>query len=112
MLKMDIEYNRNILFVRLKGILDKKSSYKINNYINPVIKKHNIKCLVYNLDDLDGIDTSGVAAITASKYIIKCNRGVIYTCGKKERLNGLSKLVKLKRIEEEWDAFKITEMIK
>ena len=32
MLKMDLEFNRGILFVRLKGKLNRKTSYKINNY--------------------------------------------------------------------------------
>lgn len=48
MLKMDLEFNKGILFVRLKGKLLRKNSYKINNYLNPVLKKHKIKYLVYN----------------------------------------------------------------
>lgn len=112
MLKMDIEYNKKILFVKLTGILNKKSSYKINNYLNPVIKKHNIKCLIYNFDDLDGIDISGIDAITASKCLIKNNKGKIFACGNKERIEGLSKLVKLKKVENEFVAVKIMEMIK
>ena len=43
MLKMDLEFSKGILFVRLKGILNRKTSYKINNYLNPVLKKHKIK---------------------------------------------------------------------
>ena len=37
MLKMDLEYNKGILFVRLEGILNRRSSYKLNNYLVPVI---------------------------------------------------------------------------
>lgn len=48
MFKMELEYKNGILFARLKGILNRKNSYKINNYLNPVLKKHNIKCEVVN----------------------------------------------------------------
>jgi len=47
MFKLELEYKDEILFARLKGILDRKASYKINNYLNPVIKKHEIKNLEY-----------------------------------------------------------------
>ena len=39
MFKLELEYKNGILFARLKGILNRKNSYKINNYLNPVIKK-------------------------------------------------------------------------
>ena len=32
MLKMNLEYNKGILFVRLDGMLHRGSTYKINNY--------------------------------------------------------------------------------
>ena len=48
MLKVDMEYDKGILYVRLKGVLDRKASYKINNYVVPVILKHKIKYLVFN----------------------------------------------------------------
>ena len=50
MFKLELEYKNGILFARLKGILNRKNSYKINNYLNPVIKKHEIKYLVYNFE--------------------------------------------------------------
>ncbi len=49
MLKVDMEYEKGILYVRLKGVLERKYSYKINNYIVPVVLKHKIKYLVFNL---------------------------------------------------------------
>ena len=32
MFKLELEYKNGILFARLKGILNRKNSYKINNY--------------------------------------------------------------------------------
>ena len=73
MFKLELEYKDEILFARLKGILDRKASYKINNYLNPVIKKHEIKNLVYNFEKLEMVDNSGIEALINSKYYIKCN---------------------------------------
>ena len=56
MLKMDMEYNHGVLFVRLDGILNRSTSYKLNNYLVPVILKHKIKYLVYNCFLLESID--------------------------------------------------------
>ena len=49
MFKLELEYKNWILFARLKGILNRKNSYKINNYLNPLIKKHQIKNVILNL---------------------------------------------------------------
>ena len=32
MLKMNLEYDKGILFVRLDGVLNRSTSYKVNNY--------------------------------------------------------------------------------
>ena len=48
MLKMNLEYDKGILFVRLDGVLNRSTSYKVNNYLVPVLLKHKIKYLVYN----------------------------------------------------------------
>ena len=49
MLKMDMQYIRGILFVRLGGVLTRKNTYKINNYLVPVLLKHKIRYLVYQI---------------------------------------------------------------
>jgi len=77
---MDLEYNQGILFVRLKGILDKEFSYKINNYLNPVINRHKIKYLVYNFYSLIDIDQSGIKAISNTEEEIESNEGTICLC--------------------------------
>ena len=77
MLNMDLEYNKGILFVRLKGNLNRKSSYKLNNYLLPVLLKHKIKYLVYNLYELNTVDEFGLDAILNTKCAIKSNKGKI-----------------------------------
>ena len=34
MFKLELEYKNEVLFARLKGVLDRKASFKINNYLN------------------------------------------------------------------------------
>ena len=104
MLKMNLEYNKGILFVRLDGMLHRGSTYKINNYLNPVIKKHNIKYLVYNFEDLEMIDNSGIDAIKNSKYFVKCNKGVVKVCGVCGAQEYLCKYLKLVKVKSEIDA--------
>ena len=80
MLKVDMEYDKGILYVRLNGVLDRKVCYKINNYIVPVVLKHKIKYLVFNLFDLKDIDESGLDAMLNTKCAIRTNKGKICLC--------------------------------
>lgn len=110
MLKMDLEFNQGILFVRLRGSLNRKTSYKINNYLNPVLKKHKIKYLVYNFYFLKDIDNSGIDAILNTKYIIKENNGKIRMCEINENIKEKIKGAKLARIKNELVAFNLLEV--
>ncbi len=80
MLKVDMEYDKGILYVRLEGILERKTCYKLNNYIVPAVLKHKIKYLVFNLFMLKDIDESGIDALLNVKCAIKTNKGKICLC--------------------------------
>ncbi len=80
MLKVDMEYEKGILYVRLRGVLDRKATYKINNYIVPVVLKHKIKYLVFNLFELKDIDESGMDSLLNTKCAIRTNKGKICLC--------------------------------
>ena len=97
MFNMDLEYNKGILFVRLNGCLTKKGSFKLNNYLVPVILKHKIKYLVYNLFELDDIDEAGVDALLNTKCAIRANKGKIFMC---EVPKIISKNIRKLRIKE------------
>ena len=94
MLKMDMEYEKGILFIRLNGSLNRKTAYKINNYIVPVVKKHHIKYVIYNLKDLKTIDGTGYYAFLNTK---------LYLCHvSKENQTNLKKLhIKILSSEKE-----------
>lgn len=111
MLKMETEYDHGILFVRLKGILNRRSSYKINNYINPVLKKHNIKYLVYNFEYLTGVDNAGIDALLNSKNILKKQKGKLRVCVNNINMKKICRALNLSILKNESEAFKLMEMI-
>lgn len=111
MFKMELEYKNKVLFARLKGVLNIKYCYKINNYLNYVIKKHNIKYLVYNWEELDSIDNYGLDAISLSKYYVKKNKGFIRICNAKGSLDYLRRYLHIKSIDSEEVALQEMEMV-
>ncbi len=105
MLKMDLEYNRGILFVRLDGSLNRRSSYKLNSYLVPILLKHRVKYLVYNLYNLYGVDESGLDAILNTKCAIKVNKGKIYMCEVNSDIKPNLKRLRINMTKSELTAF-------
>lgn len=109
-MKMDLEFINGILFCRLKGRLNHKTSYKINTYLLPAIMKYKIKYLVYNLYELDDIDDFGIDAILNTKCAIKGNKGKIYMCEVHRDIESKVKGLKIKKTESERTALKLIEV--
>lgn len=110
MLKMDLEYEDEIFFIRLNGTLNKNNTHKINNYIVPVIKKHKIKNVLINIKGLKKIDSSGINAILNIKCITRINKGKVYLCGVNKELNESLKILKLKNLLSENSLLKRIEV--
>lgn len=110
MLKMDMEYNKGILFVRLDGALNRNTIYKINNYLVPVLLKHQIKYLVFNFYNLLDIDEDGVDALLNTKCAIKQNKGIILLCEVNKLLNKKINKLRIKKTDNELTAFKVIEV--
>lgn len=110
MLKMDLEYKSGILFIRLNGALKRNTSYKLNNYIVPVLIKHKIKYLIYNLKELKSIDEQGIDAILNTKCKIRKNKGIICVCEANEETKDKMKRLKLKHYFNEKTALKKIEV--
>lgn len=106
MLKVDAEFNKGILFVRLNGSLNRRTIYKVNNYLIPIILKNDIKYLVYNFYDLKSIDEDGMEAILNTKYAIKNNKGKLYLCETNTSLKKQIKKLHIKNLTNELKAFK------
>ena len=110
MLKMNLEYDKGILFVRLDGVLNRSTSYKVNNYLVPVLLKHKIKYLVYNFYYLDDIDDNGLDALLNTKFAIKNNKGIMYICEVNKDLNKKIHKLHIKKLDNELTALKTIEV--
>ncbi len=110
MLYMDLEYCKGVLFVRLDGALTKRNTYRINNYLAPVLKKHRIKFLVYNLFSVVNVDDAGIDALLRTKHAIKSNHGSVYLCEVPEHLKKTFKRLRVKETESELTALNILKV--
>ena len=107
MFHINVEYNKKIVFVRLDGKLTNKNSYKINNYLNPLLQKYHQKYVIYDFKKLKDIDTSGIETIRKSKVIIKKNKGVIILCHVNNKIKNKINDLKIKIINKEYIAKKL-----
>ena len=105
-----MQYIRGILFVRLGGVLTRKNTYKINNQLVPVLLKHKIRYLVYNLYELNGIDESGVDALLNTKCAIRANKGKICLCEVSEGMKGQLKRLRIKNVQNERCVFDLIKI--
>lgn len=103
MLKMDLEYKDGILYARLGGVLNNKSSYKINNYLIPVIEKHKIKYLIYNLKNLSDINQEGTSAIVKTKIEMKKIQGKLFLTNLSESVALKLRNLKITKLKDEQD---------
>ena len=77
MLKINMEYWKGILFVRLKGNLNANTSKKFLEYAIPIIKDYGIRYIVYNLGELVSLDETGEKALTKAGECAKGNNGKV-----------------------------------
>lgn len=70
MLKIEMEFKKGILFVRLEGSLNKRNIEKFNNEVIPVVLKHGLKYVVINLDKVNAIDTNGIESLMELNEIV------------------------------------------
>ena len=79
-MKIDMEFRKGILFIRLNGSLEKKNVVKFNEEVLPVILKHGLKYVVVNLDKLNSIDVKGIEALISLNEIVTRNNGKTSLC--------------------------------
>lgn len=75
MLKINLEFRKGILFVRLKGALTKYTYKSLDNYLIPVINNNGIRYLVYNLEGVTIVDNYGEASLKKGVDAAKLNCG-------------------------------------
>lgn len=99
MLKTNMEFRKGILFIRLKGDLNKNTIKKVTF--------EDFKYVVLNLDNMYSIDSYSI------KYLNKIYKNIEYEDGKLiicDKFNITSRLLKdIPKINDEYDAFKLFE---
>ena len=110
MLKMDLEYESCILFVRYKGALTRKNTYKITNYIIPIIRKYPIKYVIFNMSKISKMDEQGIDSLLSVKCTLKNHHGKIYLCEVEKALKLSLKRLHIKVLSSEETALKLCEV--
>lgn len=81
MLDINIEFRKGILFIRLEGILNYETVYKLNEEVLNTIKTNGIKYIVFNLENLYYIDMDGIKAIMNHYNLVNSYNGKSLICG-------------------------------
>ena len=75
MLTVATEFREGILFVRLKGHLNKDTIGKLNKRVTNIVKTNGIRNIVFNFTNLKSIDIKGINAILYNYELCKNNDG-------------------------------------
>lgn len=86
MLDIDIECRKGIFFIRLNGILNNETVYKIKEEVLDIIQFNGIKYIVFNFENLCYIDMIGIKALKKVYKSIKNNYGNVYVCNIKSNI--------------------------
>ena len=92
MLNVGTEFRKGILFVRLKGHLNKNTINKLNKRVTKVVKDNGIRNIVFNFSNLKSIDLKGINTIFYNHELCKNNEGRSLMCGNNDNIR-----TKLKR---------------
>ena len=86
MLNVGTEFRKGILFVRLKGHLNKDTVNKLNKKVTNIVKENGIRNIVFNFTNLKSIDIKGINAIFYNYELCKKNEGISMFCGNNEKI--------------------------
>lgn len=103
MLKIDIIPTKGILCIKLKGKLNKRNTPKFEKEVTMLIKKAQIKNIVFNIKQLDHIDKYGLKTLKNSLLICHLNKGKSFIClnNNQKELLKINNIKHLKTIEDE-----------
>ena len=80
MLEYNFVFKKGILFVRLKGEINEVTSKIINEEIEPLIVENGIKNVVFNVEEINNINTYGINTLYNSYIKLNKKNSVISLC--------------------------------
>lgn len=92
MLKINLEYKKGILFIRLKGNLNQTTAPRFREYALPIINDYKIKYIIYNLNNLKNLDDVGKEVIKESSKCIKKHKGQVLVISNKDNALNLDNI--------------------
>jgi stage II sporulation protein AA (anti-sigma F factor antagonist) len=104
---LELKLIRNTLIIRLKGEFDMLKAEKIRRQIDERLQDDQVRNLVFNLEKVSFVDSSGLGVIIGRYKKIKEKNGSMYIVGAQpvvEKilvLSGINKLVPLFKNEQE-----------
>ena len=114
MLNIGTEFRKGILFVRLKGHLNKDTINKLNKRVTKLVKDNGIRKIVFNFTNLKSIDIKGINTIFYNYELCKNNEGVSLLCGNNDNIRQKLKKTRLVNyvyeIKDELSAVKILNL--
>lgn len=102
MLKINLEFRKGVLFVRLNGKLNDKDS--LDN-INSLINEIGIKYIVININNLKCIDLDGIKCILNYQDKLINNNGLLLLCESNNLISNRIFKNKIPYINNEIQAF-------
>lgn len=86
MLNVGTEFRKGILFVRLRGHLNKDTISKLNKKVTSIVKNNGIRNVVFNFTNLKSIDIKGINTIFYNYELCKSNNGRSMFCGNNDKI--------------------------
>jgi len=86
MLNVGTEFRKGILFVRLRGHLNKDTISKLNKKVTKIIKDNGIRNVVFNFTNLKSIDIKGINTIFYNYELCRVNDGKSLLCGNNDNI--------------------------
>lgn len=80
-MKINFEFRKGLLFIRLKGILNKETSGNLYKQLDNFIKEKGVKYFVINLEELDYIDKDGLDMMRRQYEDVIMHNGKLVICG-------------------------------
>lgn len=76
-----MEFRKGILFVRLIGVLNKKTVSKLHKEVTELIKDNGVRNIVFNVNELESIDYYGINALLYNYELCRISNGKTLLCG-------------------------------
>ena len=86
MLNVGTEYRKGILFVRLRGHLNKDTISKLNKRVTRIVESNGIRNIVFNFSNLKSIDIKGINTIFYNYELCRKNNGKSLMCGNNDKI--------------------------